>query len=277
MGCPTVLIGTGGGGGGGGGGGAAQVAMAGAIAAVVGEPGPEAVGPHWFECQFVDSAGNPLSNITYEYSGVDGKAERGVLTMDGRIRRGGLADAGQCSVTLFTVYNAQWSKTEAKTGDTVALSAEVEGYADNTKARFDILERDLDGGDRTVAQLDATVKAKKVEAQWVYELRQDSDDHLAGEDDPKGYSWPEYYFIVHVDEDRARSGFLKVQDWIEVELKDEQDKLIPNEDFIIYFSSGETRKGKLDGKAYKKIENVPPRDYRIEFPNLEPGKNKPKT
>jgi len=267
MGCPTVLIGETGGGSGGGGGGAAAAANAGAHAALVGEPGPEAEGPHWIDIQFVDSAGNPVTQVPYEFTGVEGQKEKGRLTGDAAIRRGGLPDAGDYSVKLFSVFNAKWSEESARVGDVVELSAETEGYEDGTKAVFRIWERDIDGADDFIAEIVTTVDGNKVGAEWAYEYHEDTDE-VSEEDERKGYSAPEYYFIVHVEECKARSGLLEFKDWIEIELLDDDYNPVPDEDYILYLPSGETRKGKLDGDGFKREENVPPGHCRVEFPNL---------
>ena len=266
MGCPTVLIGEIAGGSGGGGGGAVATANAGAHAALVGEPGPEAEGPHWIDIQFVDTAGNPVTQVPYEFTGVEGQKEKGRLTGDAAIRRGGLPEAGDYSVKLFSVFNAKWSEESARVGDVVELSAETEGYEDGTKAVVRIWEMDIDGADDFIAEIETTVDGNKVDAEWTYEYHEDTDE-VSEEDKRKGYSAPEYYFIVHVEEGKARSGMLEFKDWIEVELRDEEDSPVPDEDYILYLPNGETRKGRLDGNGFKKEEDIPPGRYKIEFPN----------
>ena len=175
-GCPTVLIGTGGGGSGSGGGGAAASASESAYAALVGEPGPEAEGPHWIEYQFKDSAGNPITGVQYEFTGVDANVENiKPLTKDGIVRRGGLPDEGECNIKLLIVYNAKWSANSAKVGDELELSADVEGYEDGTPAVFDILEKDIDGMDDFITRIETTVDGGKVEGKWVYEYQEDDE------------------------------------------------------------------------------------------------------
>lgn len=266
MGCPTVLIGEAGGSGGGGGGGTVSSAKVGAHSALVGEPGPEAEGPHWIEYQFVDSAGNPVTGVSYEFTGVDDHKEKGKLTKDGVVKRGGLPKSGNCNVKLFSVSNTRWSKNEARVGDVVKLSADVEGYEDGTKGVFEIWERDMDGADDFIAKIETTVQGNKVEVEWKYEYTEDTDE-VTEEDQKKGYSSPEYYFIAKIKEDKARSDLLGFQDWLEIELKDEKGNPIANEDYIFYLSNGEIRKGKLDSKGKKREEKVPPVSHRVGFPN----------
>lgn len=269
MGCPTVLIGTGGGGGSaGGGGGAPAVAAAGALSAIAAEPGPEATGPHWFECRFVDSAGKPITEVRYEVTDPDNRTDKGVLTGDGTIRRGGLPAAGDYTVQLFAVYHARWSKQEARVGDLVDLSAETEGYADGSTARIEIWERDVNGADELADELQTAVEGGRISAQWKYRYREERDVSSA-QQGPDSYSDPEHYFIVHVGDDRARSGQLKHRDTIEIELKDQDDTPIADETYILHLPNGEVRKGKLDANGYRKEENLPPGKYDIEFPEIK--------
>ncbi len=265
LGCMTVLIGEAGGGGGGGG--AAAAAKASAYSAIVGEPGPEAKGPHWIECKFEDSAGNPITGVHYELEDVDGNTTKGILTGDGVIKRGGLPNEGEYTITIFSVFNAQWSTDSAKVGDVVTLSAEVEGFEDGTEATIEIWEQDTGGADDFIKKLDVSVDGGKIEAEWEYEYIEDDDD-VTAEDEKKGYSAPEYYFFVKVGEQRTRSGLLEFKDWIEIELFDDDEKPIPNEEYIFCLPNGEIRKGKLDGNGFKKEEGVPPGKCEVKFPNL---------
>ena len=267
MGCPTVLIGTGGGGGGSAsaGGGAAAAAIAGGISAVAGEPGPQSEGPHWFDIQFVDSAGLPVTEVPYKLTPPDGSAAKGVLTGDGHIRRGGLADQGNFTVNLYSVYNAKWSKDSARMGDPVVLSAQTMGFENGTTAVFSIFKRDMHGGDELVSELKSEVQGDKIKADWTYDFDPQQDPS-----DPQrqNYSYPDYYFFVHVEEQKARSGLLLYQDWIEIRLLDHQHKPVPNKKYKLYLASGEIRKGRLDGNGYKKEEKIPPGNCRVEFEDL---------
>ena len=264
MGCPTVLIGEAGGSGGGGGGGAVAAAKAGAHAALVGEPGPEAEGPHWIEYEFVDSAGNPVSGIKYDFTGVDEHKEKGTLTKDGVVKRGNIPDSGNCNVSLVSVFNAKWSKNSARVGDSVKLSADVDGYKDGTKAVFEIWERDIDGADDFITKIETTVQGNKVEAEWEYEYKEDIDE-VSKEDEGKGYSSPEYYFIVKVEGDSARSGILEFKDWIEIKLAYEDGKPIGKVKYKAVLPNGEIRKGILDSQGTVRLEDIPHGEVKVSF------------
>lgn len=266
-GCPTVLIGTSGGGSSGGGGGAAQAASDNAHASLVGEPGPEAVGPHWIEYQFVDSAGNPVTGVKYAFTDVQDYTEKSILTQDGVVRRGNLPDEGECNIILFNVTNAQWSTNEAQVGDVVTLTAETEGYEDGTKAIFKIWERDVNGADDFIAEIETTVDGGKVEAEWAYEYHEDTDE-ISESDIEKGYSLPEYYFVVQAEEGKARSDLLRFKDWIEIDLKDPMGNPMPDQQYVLRLRHGSIKKGTLNANGFARIEDVPPGKFSVEFPGL---------
>jgi uncharacterized Zn-binding protein involved in type VI secretion len=270
MGCPTVLIGTGGGGSGGAGGGAVKAAHDGAHSAIVGQPGPQAEGPHFIDIRFADSAGNPVTQVPYELTGVEGQVETGILTGEGAVIRGGLPSAGQYKVRLFRVYDAKWSVESAAPGDTVKLLASTEGYNDGTEAIIRIWKRDFKGPDECMAEIKTTVSGNKVESEWEYPSPEGEEE---GADDipiNSSYSSPLHYFFVHVQTSKVRSGFLEYKDWIEIELKDDKGKPVPNEEYILTLCSGEIRKGTLDGNGYKREEKIPLGGCTVRFPNL-PG------
>ncbi len=311
VGCPTVLIGEAGGGGGGGGGGSGGGAGGGKeskgdeakkgkgeaaakakgsgpshgefsaesssssscsdygmkIATQGGEPSQDA--GHWIEFQFVDKADLPVGGAHFEFEGSDKKKSRGVVQSDGIVRREGIP-SGSCTVRLFSVSNAVWSKDEARSGEKLTLSADVEGFPDGTEAKFIIYERDLAGSDDVITAIDAEVEGGKVETEWEYEYTEEDESESSG--GPSGYSHPEYFFVVQVEDCAAASGLLFFKDWIEVNLKDAEDKPLGREEYQLVLPSGEVRKGSLDRNGYARIENVPPGRARLEilrYPHAE--------
>jgi len=268
-GCPTVLIGESGSGSAGGGG-AAQTASDNAHASLVGEAGPEAIGPHWIEYQFVDSAGLPVTGVKYDFTDIQDYTEASRLTRDGVVRRGGLPDEGDCNIVLFDVRNASWSVDEARVGDVVELSADTEGFEDGEIALITIYTQDINGADSYVTDIEAEVSGNKIEAEWTYEY---PEGYLDTESvaETSAFSAPEYYFNVAVKDCSAKSGLLAFQDWLEIELKDAYGEPVANEEYILYLSNGEVRRGTLDSNGYKREENIPPVTSRIEFPNFSGG------
>ena len=260
-GCPTVLIGTGGGGSGGGGGGAVQAATESAYAALVGEPGPEAEGPHWIEYQFKDSAGNPITGVQYEFSGVDGHAEKiKPLTKDGIVRRGGLPDEGECSVKILALSNARWSTDSAKVGDEVELTADVEGYEDGTPAVFEIWEKDIDGADDFIVQKKSQVENGKVKTEWEYEYHEDDGSGEGGNNSENTDADILADSSIVIDDEEMEEAEGKIiygQNLDEEEIYEENQKKIyssPEYYFVVKVGDCHVRSDLLEYKDYIEIK-----------------------
>ena len=274
MGCMTVLIGeTAPGGGGGGGAGAPAVAAAKASATIASSGNKESTTKleHWIEFEFVDKAGNPVSGVNYKLNDTESKDSESVLRTDGRIRRDSIKQ-GQAKVQLFNVSNAKWSKDKADVGEKVKLTADVEGYEDGTKATIEIYKRDIKGADAVIETIETEVKNKKVEAEWEFKYPEE-DENVTIIEEKKKYSSPVYFFDVIVCRAKTKSGLLEYQDWIEIELRDEEDKTVANNDYTLYLSNGEVKKGKLDGQGHIKIEKLNPQNYSVKFPVINRSRN----
>ena len=266
MGCFTVLIGeTGGGGGGAGAGGslAAASTLGAALASSEAEVSRERTDEsHWIEFDFVDAAGNPVSGVPYEFTGTDGEKDSGFLRGDGVLRRDWVP-AGTGKVKLFSVTNAEWSTDEAETGDTVQLTADVDGFEPGTPAEITIFERDIQGGDDVIETIETEVRGGTVETEWTYRLVEE-DDRSPPEEGQR-YVYPEYYFSVRVGRCRALSGLLFYKDWVEIEMLDEEDNPVPNAEYRFLAPNGEVRQGELDQNGTARLENLPPGKGRVRF------------
>ena len=146
------------------------------------------------------------------------------------------------------------------------MNASVEGYAAGTPARFEIYQRNVSGTVRRVLSVKAKTQQTSVTAEWEY-VRPSSHKQ-----ETTGYSRPEYYFEIFVGGSRARSDLLLIKDFIEIELKDEDDRPLANEEFILTLPDGAVRRGKLDGNGYKKEEGIPPGACSVRFPRFTPSK-----
>ncbi len=288
IGCPTVLIGeTVAGGGGGGGAGGLMSSIMSLLAAMIsaalamtggGKPGSRGKGggpgggggggsseTHWIEFQFVDTAGNPVSGVQYEFTAPDDTEREGKLGSDGRIYWSG-QDAGQGTVKLMSVTNARWSEEDARAGDTVMLTADVEGFDPGTPAVIKIYEQDVGGADDYVATIETETQGDSVEVEWEYVYTEDTDDVMTQEETQGGYSSPEYYFEVTVGQSKARSGLLRYKDYIEIELMDEEDdEPVADREYFLYLPSGEVRRGRLDANGCAREDNIPPGHCGVRF------------
>lgn len=175
------------------------------------------------------------------------------------------------------VFNMKWSATEARRGDILTLSADVNGLRDHTEVTVIIYEYDRDSAHDKIIELPATVMNKRIELQWEYEYHEDTDEIATQEEldkYSKKYNPPEYFFTVKVEDTEfgveQESGLLEFKDWIELELKERDGTPIANARYVVRFADGTEREGSLDENARARLEDIPPGPYRVDFPD-NPG------
>lgn len=263
LGCMTVFIGEIAGGGGGGGGAASNAGAASASGGASSGAGPQ---PHWIDLRFVDGGGRPIAGVAYTLQDPAGATERGELTGDGRIRREAMPEAGSCTVQLFAVTNARWSAAAADADEELTLSADVAGFEDGTPATVTIIERDIRGSDVEIEVLETEVSGARVEVAWTYPHPEEEEP--GGTGTRRGYSCPQHYFVVRVASAVGRSDFLRLRDWLEIELHDEEGEAMAGEPYVVYLPDGSLREGELDDHGQARLEGLSVRTGRVEFPRL---------
>ncbi len=174
------------------------------------------------------------------------------------------------------VKNLRWSAKEARRGDLLTLSANVENVRDYTEVKLIIYEFDRDSAHDRITELPAVVKSGKIDVKWEYEYHEDTDEIPTDEELKKygkSYNPPEYFFTVKIGEEEygeeQESGLLQFKDWIEIELVDEEGNPVTNEDYVLHLPDGKERRGKLNGSGYAEEKDIPPGKVDIEFPNLK--------
>ena len=270
LGCMTVLIGEGGSGsaaGGGAGTSAAAAASASAATATWGNLESTTKREHWVEFKFVDKAGLPVSGVSYQFTGPDGKESSGVLTESGAIRRDAIP-TGACKVDLVSVTNAKWSKAKAEAGEKIKMSCKVSGIKPQTPATINVYRTDLAGPDELVHTLDTKVDNGQIQGEWCYAIDPSKEEELLCAQEPQMYSAPRYYFEVQVQGCKARSGLLNHIDYIEINLAGYKGKPIADEKYVLILSSGEIRRGCLDSNGHAKEDRVVPGKSHLIFPSL---------
>ncbi len=260
LGSTDVFIGNGGGGGGGGGGGSSTEVTT-AAAAV------EAAEGHFLDVKFVDKGGKPISGVKYNIKGPEGDLSGGDLT--GEIKRKGIAE-GDYEISLRGIIQAGWSKKGANVGDKVKLIVETIGFEDGEKAKLEIFVKDSGFADKSFKTLDSEVNGNKVEVEWEFDV----DQSLLEIQESKGrkYSSPAYYFIVRIGNMTSRSSVIKYQDWIELELTDEEGNKIGGAEYTLHQQNGQIIKGNLDDNGYAKVEKVAPGKVRVTY-DVRKGKS----
>jgi uncharacterized Zn-binding protein involved in type VI secretion len=255
-GCPTVLIGPGSGGGGGmAGGGGGGGASARAKSAEVEEG-------HTLDVSFEDKGGLPAGGAMYTVKKGKEIVDSGPLT--GRIKRSGV-EQGNYDIEIRAISKATWSKSEAEVGDKLTLSAKTAGIENDTPAQVVVYMRDINSADRQLAGFETKVSGDKVEVDWTFTV----DEKLLQIQQEKaqkgGYSSPTFFFTVEAAGCQARSGILRLKDWIEIELRDKDGNPMGNKKYRVHLPNGEIRKGTLDGNGYAKIDKVPPGRVQVAF------------
>ena len=125
------------------------------------------------------------------------------------------------------ILNPQWKNSDGETitkalvDDEVLICADTSGIADGTSVKIKIVEKDDDDNDDDVATISGTVKGGKIECKWkVIYTADDDDSNSQQEMKEKGYTLPEYAFIVECDGIVSEeSGQLDVMGWIESSIK----------------------------------------------------------
>lgn len=191
------------------------------------------------------------------------------LTFTAKLPKHGL-EKKSGPVRLIRVWNLKWGQKEARRGDFVKLSAEVEGLPDDSEVMVYIYEHDQDGAHDFITKFPVKVKNKKIETEWEFEYHEDTDDIPTEEEKQRygrNYNHPEYFFAINPLCCKAKSDLLMFKDWIEINLVDINNVPIPNEDYILHLPDGKQRKGKLDKNGFAKEKDIPPGQCKAEFPN----------
>ena len=129
-----------------------------------------------------------------------------------------------------SITNPHWENADGKAiakalvGDEVYLCADVTDIADGAAAKIRIVEKDDDGSDDFVTELNTSVQDGKIRRKWKVIYTEDNDDTDSQQElEENGYTLPEYAFTVECDGmESEESGQLDVRGWIKRQLKDKQ-------------------------------------------------------
>jgi len=166
------------------------------------------------------------------------------------------------------ITNMRWSASEARRGDVLTLSADVEGVRPLTEVTITIYEFDRDGAHDRITELPGTVRNSKIEVQWEYEYHEDIDEIPTEEELQqygRNYNPPEYFFTIKLgDVEYGReqeSGLLTFKDWIEIRVLNYSG----NESYILHLADGSERRGTFGEDGTAREEDVPPGRCSIEI------------
>ncbi|MDH4275905.1 MAG: hypothetical protein OEW08_12790, partial [Gammaproteobacteria bacterium] len=242
--------------GGGGGGGAGKTGSVASAPVLTGKPGEKVLGKHWVEYKFVDTNNLPLVGVKYRFKDTAGVEKKSALTLDGRIYKGGLSEEGKTEAELYGIVNPRWSTDAAKADEKLEMNTDTFGIPDGTAARIDVWVTDISGPDFIIDSIEETVKSKKITATWKF-------PHLSGADLIPNAIAPDFYFTVSVGADKVRSGPVRIRDWIDIELKNDEGKAIANASYVLTTPAGDVRQGKTDANGEAKEDDLPPTKFKI--------------
>lgn len=269
VGCPTVLIGesaSGGGGGAGPAGAAASAAMAG--------NDPDSEGDHFLHVKFTDKKGKPVSGVKYKVKKPDGKEIKGTLNKE--IKKTGVK-SGNYEINLIGIAKPKISSSKVKVEGKVEVKAATFGIESGTPAKVEVYMKDTNSADVLYDVIETKVDNDKIEADWEFKYKDNEDGPEIGKSESEKYSMPKFYFKVRAGEDQSRSDELEVTDDLDISLNDEDGNPVAEEEYEVYLTSGEVRKGKLDKKGKAKEKDVPSKmKDKVVFPKVQKAKKIPK-
>jgi uncharacterized Zn-binding protein involved in type VI secretion len=206
---------------------------------------------HTIECEFTDSAGKPLGGISYKITDPDNKEIIGMSTPDGKAFHGGYGKKGNFQVEVMTVTNSRWEKSNSKPGENIAIKADVDGFKDIKEAVVQFFSKDKNGM-KLIDTAKAAVKNKKIDINW-----------KIPQADKQAFS--NGLFCVIAETQLSISKELKINDFAQIELLDDNEDPVAGAEYTMTCSDGSIRKGKLDNRGQAKENNVPPGEYIVEF------------
>ena len=157
---------------------------------------------------------------------------------------------------------------KALVGDEVYLCADVTDIADGATAKIRIVEKDNDGNDDFVTELNTTVQEGKIRCKWKVVYTEDNDDSNSQQElEEKGYTLPEYAFTVECDgAESEESGQLDIMGWIRTQFSDRRTgKPIANRKYTIHLSDDTTKTGTTDSDGFVYEKDLKHGEYYIEF------------
>ena len=163
-----------------------------------------------------------------------------------------------------SITNPRWEDTDGRTiakalvGDEVYLCADVTDIADGATATIKVIEKDDDGNDDFITELNTTVNDCKILCKWKVIYTEDNDDTDSQKEmEEKGYTLPEYAFTVGCDGvESEESGQLDVYaDFIaKLTFKGRPMKNYP---YVLKLADGSYKTGETNDDGYI-IENEIP-------------------
>ena len=171
-----------------------------------------------------------------------------------------------------TITNPHWENADGQTitkalvGDEVYLCADVTDIADGATVKIRIVEKDDDGNDDDLTVLTDKVQNGKIRCDWKVVYMEDNDDTESQQEmEEKGYTLPEYAFIVECDGVKSEeSPQLDVMGWIHRKVVfDKSKKIATNLKYIIEFPDRSTINGTVNKNGFIDLDEIKYKYYKI--------------
>ena len=137
------------------------------------------------------------------------------------------------------------------------------GLENGEKVEFTVFVKDANYTDHILEKLDAQINGDKAEVEWEFNV----DEKMLGISERKEklgrYSQPFFYFDVYSAGLTAKSPLLYYEDYVEIEVKDDEGKAVKDKEYKAIIPTGEIKQGKLDGSGKTKIEKIPPGKIKL--------------
>ncbi len=215
---------------------------------------------HYLDVTIQDKEKLPVTGYRYTLKSPDGITNAGHL--GGQIKKNSVAQ-GNYELKLFGIVNAQWSKQEAKVGETVTIKVETVGIENNTNASLQVFIKDSNYTDYLLKTFETTVNSDKIEQDYTLKV----DEKLLGICDQKStkkrYSQPFFYYKVNIGDLTEQSNLLLYKDYADIQVKDDDGKVIKDKKVKVYLPTGEIKEEKIDNKGKLKIKNIPPGNIKF--------------
>ncbi len=184
--------------------------------------------------------------------------------------------SGVCQILPpVRITNQKWGRKEARRGDRVSLSADVENVADGREVLVFIYEHDRDGAHDFITRFPCKVENRRIEVEWSFEYHDDTNEIPTDPEmkkNGKGYGAPTYFWVAEYGRkrfgDKQESGLLEFKDWIDLDLVDSTGRPVAEEKYEIEFADGSKKSGRLDKNGQAQIKDVPPGKADIRYPDL---------
>ena len=151
---------------------------------------------------------------------------------------------------------------KAHAGDKLKLTADCSQMGSMKSVNVKIYEKDTTTPDDFVEEIKGKViGGNKVEAAWTFIYTEDDNDANSDEEkNEKGYTKPEYYFVIETLNGKhksSKSGICEMMDWVAIIVKDENHHICSNTEVILTSQNGTKIEKKTNDNGILTCDIIP--------------------